>query len=91
MQNTSKEEKQAEQIAKQLLENPELLDGFNEMLSLLKVENNSIESADEAEMQVIEITRRLGKNLLQNWAIEKHDLCVEQSKTEDIIKNGKKN
>ena len=81
----------AEQITRQLLEHPQLLRKFEEMLATLDVEKNAIDTADEAEMQILELTRQLGKDLLQQWAQEKHDCCAEKSKVPGIVKNGKKN
>jgi hypothetical protein len=81
----------AGRIAKQLLEHPQLLRKFEEMLATLDVEKNSLNTADEAEMHILELTRKLGKDLLQEWAQEKHDCCVEKSKDDGIIKSGKKN
>ena len=80
----------AGRIARQLLEHPQLLRKFEEILATLDVEKNSMETADEAEMHILELTRKLEKDLLQEWAQEKQDGCVEKSKGDGIIKNGKK-
>ncbi len=78
-------------LAKELLEQPSLIEGIEEMLALVKVEKNTIESADEAEKQVIGLTRKMGQKLLEEWCIKKHDGCLDSyQKQRGVIVHGKK-
>jgi len=83
--------KRAEQLTQQLLRHPQLMDRVQDMLALLKVEEQSLESADDAESRIIEITRQTGRELLESWLVHKQDESVNELKTDGVTKHGKKN
>ena len=57
------------EFLEQLEQHPELKNRFKEILSISSNSGKElITLADEAEMQVIEQMRQLGKETLQNWA-----------------------
>lgn len=56
-----------------------------------KKEVNSGIDAYEAELQVVEATRLLGKLMVQQWAVQtEKDQSDLSSKNQDLIKHGKK-
>ena len=93
MQNEAADELRirTEQIVKKLLKYPKLAKQLENIVGTLDVETCGLDSADEAELKILELTRQLGKELLTDWAKEKHEACVEDSIKGEIIKNGKKN
>ena len=93
MQNEINLKLKVEQIAQQLLKHPMLVEQLGDILATLDVEICSLNSADEAELKILELTRSLGKELLHQWAQEKHDTCIEieVAKASSAVRNGKKN
>ncbi len=61
--------------------------------SLLNIVENSSEKADDAEFRVIDELRRMGNEILHDWASEKESVTVGElrSDNENIIGHGKKN
>jgi len=92
MQNTINLNLKVEQIAQQLLKYPMLAEQLGDILTTLDVEKCSLNCADEAELKILELTRSLGKELLHQWAQERHDACIEIeiAKADSAIRNGKK-
>lgn len=85
-------QQRVEKLTQQILEHPSLRESFEQMLALLNVEENSMTSADEAEMRVLALTRQMGQKLLQDWFIKKHAQCLEPSQQQTgVIRHGKKN
>lgn len=66
------------------------------MKALLNIAEGAVESgemtADEAEIQLREHVREIGKNTLQEWAISKEQFATEKIRSaEDVKGHGKKN
>lgn len=64
--------------------------------SLLNIAENSseiTEKADDAEFRLIDELRRMGNEILQDWALEKESVTVGELRNdnENIIGHGKKN
>lgn len=77
-----------------LLAHPHLRKRFHEILNIAEDAEGKIDKADEAEERVIEELRKLGQEVLQNWAVGKEKQKVEQLKEEldrSITGHGKKN
>lgn len=73
---------------------PHLRDRFYQILSIVEDSEGKIDKADEAEQRVIEELRRLGQEVLEDWAVGKEKQKVEELKTEldrKLAGHGKKN
>ena len=76
---------------KRLEEQPHLRKRFEEILNV--AENDDIITADEAEERAIEETRKLGQEMLQEWAKKQHDRQIHKATKNhpEAKKQGKKN
>jgi hypothetical protein len=76
---------------KRLEEQPHLRKRFEEILSV--AESDDIITADEAEERAIEETRKLGQEMLQEWAMKQHNRQVHKAfeNHPEAKKQGKKN
>jgi|APSaa5957512622_1039677.scaffolds.fasta_scaffold267354_1 G:T-mismatch repair DNA endonuclease (very short patch repair protein) len=73
---------------------PHLRDRVHQILNIAEDAEGKIDKADEAEERVIEELRKLGQEVLQNWAVGKEEQKVAQLKEEldrSITGHGKKN
>jgi hypothetical protein len=73
---------------------PELRNRFYRILSIVEDSEEEIDKADEAEERVIEELRRLGQEVLQDWAVSKERQKVEKVKRTSnpkVSRHGKKN
>lgn len=76
------------------LENhPRLKKRFNEILSIAENSSGELVTADEAEMKTIEEVRKLGQEVVQEWAITQHEKAFQTVKKEhpETKKHTKKN
>ena len=81
-------------IEERLQAHPHLRDRIFQILSIAEDAEGKIDKADEAEERVIEELRKLGQEVLQDWAIGKEKQKVEQMEKEldrEIRGHGKKN
>jgi len=81
-------------LEERLQAHPHLRDRIHQILSIAEDAEGKIDKADEAEERVIEELRKLGQEVLQNWAVGKEKQKVEQLKKEldrKISGHGKKN
>jgi hypothetical protein len=76
-----------------LAAHPELRDRFEQILKLVEDVDEQINTADEAEERAIEELRRLGNEILHDWAIHKDSQTAQQTFREKpkANSNGKKN
>jgi len=76
---------------KRLEKQPHLRKRFEEILSV--TENDDIITADEAEERAIEETRKLGQEILQEWAEKQHDRQIRKvvENHPEAKRQGKKN
>lgn len=56
---------------------PQLRERLEEILAIVEAEGGTLERADEAEQRVIEALRRLGQEVLQDWATGQVERQVE--------------
>jgi len=80
-------------IEERLNRHPKLKNRMESLLGL--VENSTKETADQAELYVIEELRKMGSELLHEWALEKESMLFEGVQNnrdgKDIRRHGKKN
>jgi hypothetical protein len=76
---------------KRLEEQPHLRKRFEEILSV--AENDDIITADAAEERAIEETRKLGQEMLQEWAMKQHNKQIHKALENHLgaKRQGKKN
>lgn len=85
---------QKRSFEERLKAHPGLRERFHQILSIAEDCGGKIDKADEAEKQVIDELRRLGQEVLQEWAVGKEMEKVEQLKgspDRKITGHGKKN
>lgn len=76
----------------QLNKHPMLKERFKAILKLVEDTDGNVEKADEAEMLAIEQVRKLGNEILHDWAISKAAQKKNEKQSEgNAIGNGKKN
>lgn len=81
-------------LEERLQSHPHLRERIDQILNIAEDAEGDIDKADEAEERVIEELRRLGQEVLQNWAVRKEKQKVEEIKEEldrKIKGHGKKN
>jgi hypothetical protein len=76
---------------KRLEEHPHLRNRFEEILNV--AESDDLITADEAEEKAIEEVRKLGQEILQEWAMKQHNKQIDQliKNHPEAKKQGKKN
>lgn len=86
------DEKRANLLVEKLKEYPELRERFERILALAENEDGSATTADEAEERAVEEVRKLGQELMQSWAMRKHQRVVsEYDSRKGTRRKGKKN
>lgn len=80
-------------LEERLKDNPILRKRVESILDLAENVDGKFETADEAEERAIEELRRLGNELLQEWAINRERKAAEglKKQTEGSAGHGKKN
>jgi len=81
-------------LEERLKAHPQLRDRIYQILSIAEDSEGKIDKADEAEQRVIDELRRLGQEVLEDWAVGKEKQKVEKLKSEldrKITGHGKKN
>jgi hypothetical protein len=85
-------ERRFNQFVEKLKEYPELQARFEKILALAENKDGSANTADEAEERAMEEVRKLGQELMQSWAIRKHERIVsEYDLRKGFRRKGKKN
>ena len=78
-------------LLKALRDSPLHTEKLTKIFMSFKQEVDSGIDAYEAELQVVEATRLLGKLMVQQWAVQtEKDQSDLNSKNQDLIKHGKK-
>lgn len=86
------DERRFNQFVEKLKEYPELQERFEKILALAENEDGSANTADEAEERAMEEVRKLGQELMQSWAVRKHERLVsEYDLRKGTRRKGKKN
>jgi len=80
-------------LVKDLAEHPKMFEQIKKMLATVKNSDEKIMSAHEAEQQIIDDIRVLGKETIQSWANEQNKKAGTnyRKKVKDVHLNGKKN
>jgi ParB-like chromosome segregation protein Spo0J len=78
-----------QELLEKLAEYPDLKARIKEMLMIVENPGEEVKRADDAEERVIEITRGIGHDLLQNWANRRAAQAAKQM--EQSVKSAKKN
>jgi hypothetical protein len=86
-------ERKKRSLEERLQGNPALRNRLESILDIAENVNGEFKTADEAEERAIEELRRLGNELLQEWAINQEKKAVEDlvKQTERPVGHGKKN
>lgn len=79
-------------IEERLKANPQILECIEDILNIIEASSGHIDKADEAELFLTEVTRRIGNVALNNWAHNKMEQKTEElvSNDDHIVRNGKK-
>lgn len=80
------------ELLNRLNRRPDLKQRMKSILSIAEDDGEGIVKADEAESRVIEEVRRMGNEVLTEWAVSR----IEKSEADlpldgDIVRSGKKN
>ena len=79
-------------LAERLSRHPRLHGRIEELLRIAEAEGAGLIKADDAEQQTIEAVRRLGNEVLTEWAQKRIEQCNTEQKTkETATQSGKKN
>ena len=80
-------------LEERLSTRPELRARFERILKLVEDVDGQVNTADEAEERAIEEVRRLGNEILHDWAIHKCDQAAQETLRgkPEANSNGKKN
>mgnify|MGYP001213520183 CR=1 FL=1 len=71
--------KENEVFLQKLDKHPRLKKRFNEILGIAENSSEELITADDAEMKVIEEVRKLGQEIVQEWAITQHDKAIKNT------------
>lgn len=92
MSKPALDERRFNQFVEKLKEYPELQERFEKILAVAENEDGSANTADEAEERAMEEVRKLGQELMQSWAVRKHErLVTEYDSRKGTRRKGKKN
>jgi 2-phospho-L-lactate transferase/gluconeogenesis factor (CofD/UPF0052 family) len=61
---------------------PHLRKRFEEILNIAHNSSGKLITANEAEMKTIEEVKKLGKEVLQEWAVSQHEQAIKVTKEE---------
>lgn len=86
-------EKEDEIFFDKLEKYPRLKKRFDEILNIAENSSGELVTADEAEAKAIEEVRKLGQELLKEWAVTQHEKAIQNAKKEHpkVRKHLKKN
>jgi len=85
---------QKRSLEERLNAHPHLRERVDQLLGIVEDTEGDLEKADEAERRVIEELRRLGQEVLQDWAVSKEKQKVEELRNASdrkVAGHGKKN
>lgn len=77
-------------LDKRLRKHPHLKNRIEQLIKIVENADGDLEKADEAEKRVIEELRRMGNEVLHDWAINREKIGAEETNKKGFIKNGKK-
>jgi hypothetical protein len=70
-------------IEERLQRHPHLRQRFEHILDIIEAPSGQVDTADEAEQRVIEELRRLGHEVLHQWAADKETQQVTELEVKD--------
>jgi hypothetical protein len=76
-----KDAQREERLLERLRARPELLARFESILGLTEVAEGPLRTADEIEEQLVQEIRRLGREVMSDWAVR-----AEERVAEDVLK-----
>ena len=77
-------------LEKRLQKHPHLKNRIEQLIKIVEDADGDLKKADEAEKRVIEELRKMGKEVLHDWAINREKIDAEETNKKGFIKNGKK-
>jgi hypothetical protein len=83
-------DRQKDSLEKRLSKHPHLKNRIEQLLKIVENADGTLEKADEAEKRVIEELRRMGNEVLHDWAINGERKGAEATTQKGFAKNGKK-
>jgi hypothetical protein len=79
------------ELMRKLGAHPELRSGIESLILAVEDESGELKTADAAEMRVIEMMRRTGRDALQSWAQHQVEKTAQECKqTSGVWREGKK-
>lgn len=69
---------------------PQLCDSIGIMLDEMENRTGTLNTADQAEDAIVERIRQFGRQMLNQWAQQRHD-AVQPTRTAGLRQGGKKN
>jgi hypothetical protein len=83
-------DRQNNSLEKRLNKLPHLKNRIEQLLKIVEDADGDLKKADEAEKRVIEELRKMGNEVLHDWAINRERQGFEAASQKGLIKNGKK-
>jgi hypothetical protein len=83
-------DRQNDSLEKRLNKHPHLKNRIEQLLKIVEDAEGDLEKADEAERRVIEELRKMGNEVLHDWAVNKERKGAKAATQKGLIKNGKK-
>lgn len=85
--------KENEIFIERLDKHPRLKKRFNEILGIAENSSGELITADDAEIKTIEEVRKLGQEIVQEWATTQHEKIIANTRKDNprVKKDTKKN
>ena len=77
-------------LEKRLSKHPHLKNRIEQLIKIVEDADGDLKKADDAEKRVIEELRRMGNEVLHDWAVNREKKGAEETNGKGFIKNGKK-
>ncbi|MBU1053726.1 MAG: hypothetical protein KKC46_07840 [Proteobacteria bacterium] len=84
-------DRQDDSLKKRLNKHPHLKNRIVQLLEIVENADGDLKKADEAEKRVIEELRKMGNEVLHDWAVCREKQEAEALNKKGLVKNGKKN
>lgn len=77
-------------LEKRLNKHPHLKNRIEQLIKIVEDADGDLKKADEAEKRVIEELRKMGNEVLHDWAANREKIGAEEMNKKGGVKNGKK-
>jgi len=77
-------------LEQRLSKHPHLKNRIEQLLKIVENADGDLKKADDAEKRVIEELRKMGNEVLHDWAANRENQEAEASTKKSLAKNGKK-